>query len=342
MAKTTISIHADAFHINDRPTYEGRYWHGHKVEGLLLNTRMVQATFDDTNPETAQRWAYPDTGKWDPARNTNEFLDAMPVYRDHGVLAMTLNLQGGSPEGYSKDQPWHNSAITVDGSLRDDYMDRFARILDRADELGMVIILGLFYFGQDDRVQDEDAVCRGVDHTVDWLLARNDTHVLIEVDNECNITRYTHEILKPRRVHELVRHVREYSTGKGQRLLVGTSYGGGTVPGGQVVAESDFVLIHGNGVTDPGRIAEMVRQTRVMTAYRPMPILCNEDDHFDFEKPWNNFLGALSEYSSWGYFDPGENDYENGYQSVPTQWALNTERKQSFFALAKEISGYAQ
>jgi len=215
MSKTTISIHADAFHINDRPTYEGRYWHGHKVEGLLLNTRMVQATFDDTNPATVQRWAYPDTGRWDPERNIGEFLDAMPTYRDHGVLAMTLNLQGGSPEGYSKDQPWHNSAIAVDGTLRDDYMNRFARILDRADELGMVIILGLFYFGQDDRVQDEDTVCRAVDHTVDWLLARNDTHVLIEVDNECNVARYTHEILKPHRVHELVRHVREYSAGKG-------------------------------------------------------------------------------------------------------------------------------
>ena len=86
----------------------------------------------------------------------------------------------------------------------------------------------------------------------------------------------------------------------------------------------------------------MGRQTLVMTAYRPMPILCNEDDHFDFEKLWNNFLGALSAYGSWGYFDPGENDYENGYQSVPTQWALNTERKQGFFALAKEISGHTQ
>ena len=69
-----------------------------------------------------------------------------------------------------------------------------------------------------------------------------------------------------------------------------------------------------------------------------MPILSNEDDHFDFEQPWNNFLAALSKYSSWGYFDPGDNNYEDVYQSVPTDWSLNTEIKKDFFALAKEIS----
>ena len=340
MSKTTITIEGDAFYINGHPTYQGRYWHGHKIEGLLLNTRMVQPTFDDANPATASRWAYPDTGRWDPERNLREFIDAMPLYRDSGVLALTLNLQGGSPEGYSKEQPWHNSAIAADGSLCDDYMGRFARIFDRADELGMVLILGLYYFGQDQRIQDEDAVYRAADNATDWLIDHNYTHVLIEVNNECNIARYSHEALKPHRVHELIRHLREYSIAQGQRLLVGTSYGGGTLPGGKVVGESDFVLIHGNGVSDPARIAEMVRQTRVMSAYRPMPILINEDDHFDFDKPWNNFLAALSEYCSWGYFDPGKNDYRNGYQSVPTRWNLNTERKKEFFALAKTISGW--
>ena len=86
-------------------------------------------------------------------------------------------------------------------------MDRFARVCDRADELGMVIILGLFYFGQDQRVGDENAICRAVDRTVDWLTEREYSHLLVEVDNECNVAKYTHEILKQHRVHELVRRV---------------------------------------------------------------------------------------------------------------------------------------
>src|SRR5262249_43678775 len=148
------SIVGDAFHIDGRPTYAGRAWRGHQIEGLLMNTRMVQGIFDDLNPETSRRWAYPDTGRWSAERNTAEFLAAMPEWRRHGLLAITLNLQGGSPEGYSKSQPWHNSTFASDGSLRPDYCARLARILDRADQLGMVVILGYFYFGQDERLKD--------------------------------------------------------------------------------------------------------------------------------------------------------------------------------------------
>src|SRR5262245_11058193 len=131
---------------------------------------MVQGIFDDRNAATVSHWAYPDTKTWDPERNTREFIAAMPEWKRHGLLAFTLCLQGGSPEGYSAQQPWHNSAINRDGSLRPDYLARAGRILDRANELGMVVILGIFYFGQDERVADEAAVTRAVDHTVDWLL----------------------------------------------------------------------------------------------------------------------------------------------------------------------------
>jgi hypothetical protein len=32
--KTTVTIAGDAFHINGKPTYPGRSWQGHKIEGL--------------------------------------------------------------------------------------------------------------------------------------------------------------------------------------------------------------------------------------------------------------------------------------------------------------------
>ncbi len=70
-----------------------------------------------------------------------------------------------------------------------------------------------------------------------------------------------------------------------------------------------------------------------------MPILFNEDDHFDFDKPRNNMLAAVSEYASWGYFDPGENNYRDGYQSPPVNWGLNTDRKRAFFELVKRMAG---
>src|SRR5258705_5932246 len=220
--KTIVSIVGDEFYINGKPTYQGRTWRGKKIQGLLLNSRMVQGIFDDRNTNTLARWAYPDPRKWDADRNTREFIAAMPEWRKHGLLAFTINLQGGSPEGYSSGQPWHNSAIEADGSLRADYMRRLERILDRADQLGMAVILGYFYFGQDERLTNEAAVVRATDNATQWLFDRGYRNVLVEINNECNV-RYDHQILPPRRVHELIERVRS-TTRNTPRLYDGTSY----------------------------------------------------------------------------------------------------------------------
>jgi hypothetical protein len=338
---TVVSIKKDQFFINRQPTYKGRTWNGNSIEGLLMNSRMVQATFDDRNPDTRARWAYPDTKKWDPDRNTAEFIEMLPNWRKQGLLAVTLNLQGGSPEGYSKVQPWHNSAINTDGTLDEKYLARLTKVIDKADELGMVVILGLYYFGQDERVKDEKAVIAGVDAAVDWLIAKKYTNVIVEVNNECDVKAYDHDILKPARVHELIQRVKTRSTEKNHPLLAGTSYGGKGIPKPNVVKASDFLLLHGNGAKEPAIITEMVQKTRKVEGYRPMPILFNEDDHFKFDKPDNNLSAAVKEYASWGYFDfrvKGEG-FEEGYQSVPVNWKTNSERKKGFFKLLSEITG---
>ena len=341
LRRTFVSIVGDQFYLNGEPTYKGRTWNGHKIEGLLMNSRMVQGIFDDLNAETIARWSYPDTGRWDAERNTREFIAAMPAWRAHGLLAFTINLQGGSPQGYSREQPWHNSAINADGSLRPEYLARLERIINRADELGMVVILGYFYFGQDERLQDEAAVIKAVDNATRWVLGKGWRNVLVEINNECNV-RYDHAILQPDRVHELIEFVRNTSVG-GRRLLVSTSYGGGTIPRENVVRHSDFILLHGNGVAQPARIQEMVKQAREVPGYRGQPILFNEDDHFAFDQPMNNFVAAVSEYASWGYFDFRMKDegFDEGYQSVPANWAISSERKRGFFGLVKAMTGAA-
>jgi hypothetical protein len=299
---------------------------------MLMNIRAVQAIYDDRNPATREKWAYSDTKKWDPERNTREFIAALPEWRRHGVLAFTVNLQGGSPEGYSKEQPWENTAIDPDGALRPDYMRRLEAVLDRADELGMVAIVGYFYFGQDQRVRDEAAVKRAVVNATRWLLDKDYRNVLVEVNNECNVARYDHEILKPARVHELIELVKSTSRG-GRRLLAGTSYGGGAPATGNVAKVSDFLLLHGNGPDDPARIRRMIQTSRALPEYKPMPVLINEDDHFRFGDAENHFQTSLKERVSWGYFDP------EGYQCPPVNWGLDTDRKRQFFAKCKEVTG---
>lgn len=338
-SKTNVSIQADKFLINGIPTYKDRSWQGYPMEGLLMNSRMVQGIFDDLNPETTAMWKYPDTGKWDPDRNTKEFIKAMPEWRKHGLLAFTINWQGGSPQGYSKDQPWENNAFEPDGTLRPAYAERMEKIVRKADKMGMVVIMGIFYFGQDQRLKDEEAVKNAVDNVMDWLFSQGFRNVIVEVNNECNVKAYDHDILKPDRIHELIDRVKS-KTRDGYRYLVGTSYGGGSIPKENVVNSSDFILLHGNGVTDPARITQMVKQTRQVKGYRPMPILFNEDDHFNFDQPSNNMVEAVKSYASWGYFDFRMKDegFDEGYQSVPVNWKISSERKKGFFNLLKEMT----
>jgi hypothetical protein len=204
----------------------------------------------------------------------------------------------------------------------------------------MVVILGYFYFGQDQHLKDEAAVIHATDVATQWLLKGGWRNVLVEANNETNVKAYDHDILRPARVHELIERVRKTER-QGRRLLVGTSYGGGKVPLENVVRASDFLLVHGNNVKDPHRITQMIQQTRAVPGYRPMPILFNEDDHEDFDKPENNCAAAVAEHVSWGWFDyrrKGDRMNE-GYQSPPVNWGISSDRKRAFFRYLAEITG---
>ncbi len=352
--KTTVSIEGEKFLINGKPTYEGRVWktsygEEYPIEGLLMNSRMVQGVFDDLNPLTRAQWAYPDTEKWDPDRNTDEFVQAMASWRANGLLGFTLNLQGGCPYGYCSGFPWDNSAFNPDGSLRDPFMQRAARILDRADELGMVVILGLFYFGEDGTLQDEKAVKKAVADATRWVLLRGYTHVLIEINNECTGGAYDHAILKCDRVHELIALAKGIEV-DGRSLYVSTSLAGGWVPTDNIVEVSDFVLIHGNGVQEPDRIVEISEEIRKKEVYTPKPLVNNEDDipwrnpDQGWDESGNNFVASVKSYTGWGFFDfrrPEENyEFNQGYQGVPVNWQISSDRKRDFFELLAKITGH--
>jgi hypothetical protein len=335
-----VSIVGNDFYLNGRPTYEGRAWNGHRVEGLLLNNRVVQGTFDDLNPETVSRWAYPDTGKWDAERNNREFLAAMPEWKSQGLLAFTVNFQGGSPEGYSKSQPWINNPFNDDGSLRPAFMERMKRILDEADRLGMVPIVGYFYFGQSGRLKTDENCLKATDTLTKWLLDGGWRNVLVEINNESS-PGYNPPILRPDRVHELIAQVRDTKASDGHRLLVGTSFPVKVMPTVDVVRASDFVILHGNGFPSGAALVEKVEATRALDPKRVIPVVINEDDHNDFNSPTGRLASCVAAHVSWGWFDwrrKGEG-FDEGYQSVPVNWGVSSQRKRKFYNQIAEIAG---
>lgn len=258
------------------------------------------------------------------------------------MLAFTLNFQGGSPEGYSKGQPWENNPVQVDGTLRPAILDRMKRILDEADRLGMVPIVGYFYFGQSRRLMTDENAIRGADALTRWLLDGGWRNVLVEINNESN-PGYQPPILRPDRAHELIARVRRARSAYGRRLLVGTSFPVKMMPTFEVVVESDFVLLHGNAFPSAVSLAEKIRETRNLDPNRTFPVLVNEDDHNDFEAPDGRLAATAGEHVSWGWFDWRRKDepFDEGYQSVPVNWQISSERKRRFHQQIAEITGFA-
>jgi arabinoxylan arabinofuranohydrolase len=337
---TKVSIKNNQFLINDKLTYEGRYWNKNKIEGLLLNSRMVQGIFDDLNSANVKEFAYEDSKVWDPNRNTNEFLVGMEEWKKFGLNSFTMNIQGGSPYGYGNKSAF-NPGYFPDGSLMPDYMSRLKRILDKADELNMVVILGLFYFGQDQHLQDEKAVINAVNNVTNWLHERKYRNVLIEIANESSHKLpYEHSILKDHRAHELIKLVKN-NVKYNYAYPVTTSFIGRGVPTSEVAKVSDYILIHGNGARSPEQVQLLIDSTKMVLNGRNIPIVINEDDHYNFNEDKNNFKTAIENYVSWGYFDfrrKGEGLIE-GFQSMPADWGVNSNRKIQFFNKVAEITG---
>ncbi len=344
--QTEVAIAGNAFLINGQPTYPGRSFRGTKVEGQLFTSRMVNCIVNDQNPETRGMWAYRD-GPWDPERNTSEFIAALPLYRRHGLTSIAFNIQGGSPMGYGWHQPWHTSGFTPEGRLLPDYRSRLLRVLDATDANGMAAVLGLFYISATPVLANEAALIRATDEITDLVCDGGYTNVLIEVGNESDIPRWAYDIILPARSHELVARIQARSRGRVKtqagRLLVSTSFVMPAPPPERLLQTADYVLYHGNSLPTPQDVHARAKQIRAAAGYRGQPLLINEDDHFDFDKPDNNMLASVAEYSGWGYFDYRQirEPFQDGYQSLPVDWGINSARKKGFFSLLAEVTGAA-
>lgn len=249
-AATQVAIRGTQWFINGSPTHPGS-----AAEGLLMNVRMVNATFEDLHR--------PD---FNADANTSEFIAALPGYASHGVNAVTLCLQGGMP-GYEGAE---NSVFQSDGSLRPEALLRVERVLRACDDQGLVVILGLFYQRQSKVLRDDEAVRSGVVQAVKWIQDRGFSNVVVEIANEYPHRGFVHPIIRdPKGQASLIRLARETAPGL---LVTASGYGDGKVH--EEVAEAcDFLTPHWNGtrVEDiPARVSALKRWGK--------PLVCNEDD----------------------------------------------------------------
>jgi len=314
---------------------------------------MIQAIFDDHCEETRKLWAYPDTGIWDPERNTDEFCAMLPVYHKYGLRAVTVGLQGGgsnyTPKIY---ESYQNSAFRDDGSLDPTYLARLERILKAADACGMVVIVSYFYCAQLDVCKSEEQVVGMLQAATEWLLKTGYRNLIAEPINEARDE--TGPFFRTDQIAKRLQQMKSVTL-DGRRLLVGSS----PFPDQRVATEAwldeeDVSLIHTNG-SMPYQVAPIVRKWKESASFkaRPRPLVINEDSPMV-----DNLEMALEEDVSWGFYHQGfGSDYPydlinwthherekeikhlTGYQTLPVNWSINDPWKRAFFQLVARITG---
>ncbi len=365
-AKTRLSIEAEKMLINDVPTYSGNP----RVEGLLFNVRTVNATFDDTLGKV-DWWdddgSHPENdsagyGSWDsPASafaNTDRFIAALPEYKAHGILGVNLNFQGGHPlmakanipqgRGSANRRPnghrdfYHNSGFRQHGDIDPDYAGRIGDVIEACDQIGMVVVLQMFYFGQDTVFATESQLLAAVDSGVDFVCERGYRNVLIEIANEIMNGHYHHPILKPARVDELILRARRRGRVKhGREVLVSTSEAVMNDPNqwsedqiDRVFRAADLVLLHGGDNVETGRVgdssvvAEKIEHIRSRDWFRdsPKPIVFNESDG------QQAFEAAVKRGVSFGLHS------DNQQTMWPPKWGVWEPEHLWFFQTVKELT----
>ena len=347
-SKTRVSIDGTNFRINGVLTYNSSQFD--YVRGLLFNARLIQGIFDDANTSTVSIFNYPDTHKWDPSRNTDEFVGNMSLWNSYGLLSFTVGMQGGGPvpQPYPRPQPWIVSGFDFKtGELIPSFIDRLDRILSTADSLGMVPIVQFFYGAQTNRFnKNNTAINASITNMIDWIVVNKSyTNILIDVANECTGSEFNETILHcSDQMAETIINIKQYiysKTGENNKEL-GIYFGSSTnkPPADDLIASSDFVLMHGNA-KNVTQMQDMINTVKASNSYiaNPKPIVYNEDPNFDFNASVNNMEVAVTNHASWGYYEQGMNDYKDGYQSPPTAWNIDTQNKQDFFNRVRYYTG---
>jgi hypothetical protein len=350
-----VGIIGSQFTINGHPTYtasSGFPSADPSIEGSLLNVRAVQGIFDDANyPSLGSRqhpyrsrsgdqiaFDYPN-GFFCASRNLNEFLAALPNWRRAGILAFSASLQGGGPTDGNfgvHDQPQWNSGFDSHGNLKPAYAERLRQVIEKADQLGMVVIVGFFYQGSAhsvDMTPDDRYAREAIIQASLFLKGLSNRNILIEIANEVDPSTYEHPILQPDGIIDAVRLAQE--TVQHQIPVSFSVYGSPPDPRSReylAMKNIDYILIHTNN-RNPEEVDRYIQRMRA-SAGNDRPLLINEDGASVF-----NMIAATDEHVGWGYYDQGLNNYRDGFQSPPVNWRINTNAKWVFFDQVARLTG---
>jgi hypothetical protein len=246
-------------------TYSGPAYR-RQARGKLMLLRLAQSLFDDESLEGH---------RFDPDLNTQQVIDALDFYKQHGVLAISVGLQGDSPRdnerinsvsGGESGKPGGKkgasvSAFRSDGSLKPGWLNRLERLLTAANERGMMVCLVYFHPGQDEIFESPNVIPTAAKNITDWLIEKNFRNVVINVADEWDLDgrSWGHARFIPDNIDRFVELIRERFNHADYTLAIGAASSGNMRYPDSLAQVCDVVLLHGNGRT-PGEKLGRLRQ----------------------------------------------------------------------------------
>jgi hypothetical protein len=112
-------------------------------------------------------------------KSASELIANLDTFASFGINAVSVFFMGsrfGDVKGYNKD-----------GSLNPVYAARMGRIIEAADERGMIVLVGCLYWGGSKAKWEhwtQTEADAAVANTVRWLKENNYRNVFVDVDNE--------------------------------------------------------------------------------------------------------------------------------------------------------------
>ncbi|HEY5560964.1 MAG TPA: hypothetical protein VIK72_04265 [Clostridiaceae bacterium] len=318
MGKTCLDVRGVNFYINGRIVYDEITGAGNS-KGLLMNSRFIQGVFDDKNDSSR----FNRFGKiFDPNKNTDDLIAALPEWYKHGLRAITVGFQGGWPVFTVDVKTIDNNPFGKDGLKLDEaYAERMDRIIRAADSLGIVVIVNFLYWSQTLRLKDEKSIVKATRRAANFLKNGAYTNVFIDLANEHDISSWEpHPLINSSESVQLLMEIARKESGG---MLVGTSGGGGTFSP-EVIDSSDIVLVHGNGLTR-GEYFDFICKVKKLSGNKP--VICNEDS------PCISRIEiAKATHTSWGHYDNFTK------QEPPCDWSI-TPGQDFYFArrMAKSV-----
>ncbi len=116
--------------------------------------------------------------------STNQLISHLDIYKSYGLNTISVFFMGSrysNVYGYAED-----------GTLKEAYARRMSRIIEACDERGMVVLVGVLYWGSSMRNNPNDyyinwtqkEVNKALINTLEWLKQKNYRNVFVDPDNE--------------------------------------------------------------------------------------------------------------------------------------------------------------